>query len=650
MVGACQPAASSNPVGFSVDYEQYTLENGLDVVLHIDRSDPIVAVAVTYHVGSARERPGKTGVAHLFEHLLFLDSEHLGPGGIDVLSDKVGGSMNGSTNQDRTNYYHVVPRDALEKVLWAESDRMGYFINTVTEEVVEKEIQVVKNEKRQSYDNRSGGHTYFVIDRNLYPPAHPYHWQVIGSLEDLDTATLTDVREFYDTWYGPNNATLVVAGDFDPAEARTWIKHYFGEIHADSAPGAGSGELDLNRGRLRVEARCPAGSGVGLRAFDAGLVERKRRPSILGDGRLEVLQRQLRRPCGRQGLETMSGMARQYFERFAPARGGTPLGVVPVDDGHHLPAHQHRHRQRMHPERQGCECRLGIPRHPVWTGHDRAHVAGLSPDGSALALEIADGQDSDIWTYELARGTLNPLTTDPALDQGPLWTPDGRQVVFGSQRDAGSVGLYRRNADGTGAAEPLITDDEAQNLVANTWSQEGDRLVVMRRISNQNDLMLLSMEDEPALELLLESEFNETRAAVSPDGDWIAYESRRSGRDDIYVERFPEFGDRQPISTDGGQQPRWSPDGRALFYLGPQANRLMVVAVTTETGLSVGTPETVIEGQFFDFLARSAYDVAPDGRLVLIRRGTDTSENEATPQINVVLNWTQELLERVPIP
>jgi len=236
LVGACRPAASSDPDAFVVDYEKYTLENGLDVVLHVDRSDPIVAVAVTYHVGSARERPGKTGFAHLFEHLLFLDSEHLGPGGIDVLTDKVGGTMNGSTNRDRTNYYQVVPRDALEKVLWAESDRMGYFINTVTRAVVEKETQVVKNEKRQSYDNRPGGHTSFVIDRNIYPPAHPYHWQVIGSLEDLDSATLADVREFYDTWYGPQTATLVVSGDFDPAAARSWIEQYFGEIHAGAAP------------------------------------------------------------------------------------------------------------------------------------------------------------------------------------------------------------------------------------------------------------------------------------------------------------------------------------------------------------------------------------------------------------------------------
>jgi zinc protease len=236
LVGACQPAPPSDPAAFTVDYESYTLENGLDVVLHIDRSDPIVAVAVTYHVGSARERPGKTGFAHLFEHLQFLNSEHLGPGGIDALVDKVGGTMNGSTNRDRTNYYQVVPRDALEKALWAEADRMGYFINTVTGEVVEKETQVVKNEKRQSYDNRPGGHTYFVIDRNLYPPEHPYHWQVIGSLADLDTASLDDVREFYDTWYGPDAATLVVSGDFDPEEARLWIERHFGGIDAGSTP------------------------------------------------------------------------------------------------------------------------------------------------------------------------------------------------------------------------------------------------------------------------------------------------------------------------------------------------------------------------------------------------------------------------------
>jgi zinc protease len=215
---------------FTVDFEKFTLENGLEVVFHIDRSDPVVAVAMTYHVGSARELPGKTGFAHLFEHLLFLESENLGKGGLDILINKVGGTLNGSTSQDRTNYYQVVPSDALEKILWAEADKMGFFINTVTEPVVEKEKQVVKNEKRQGVDNQPYGHNSYVIDSNLYPAGHPYSWQVIGSLEDLQSATLQDVRDFYRTWYVPNNATLVVAGDFDVEQARVWVEKYFGEI------------------------------------------------------------------------------------------------------------------------------------------------------------------------------------------------------------------------------------------------------------------------------------------------------------------------------------------------------------------------------------------------------------------------------------
>ena len=246
LIKGCVTVPELDQAAFSLDYEKYTLENGLDVVLHMDRSDPIVAVSITYHVGSARERPGKTGFAHLFEHLLFLDSENLGPGGIDVLTDKVGGSMNGSTSRDRTNYYQVVPRDAVEKILWAESDRMGYFINTVTEEVIEKEKQVVKNEKRQSVDNRPGGQIYSIMDKNLYPPSHPYHWQVIGSLEDLDAATLEDSREFYRAWYGPGNATLVVAGDLDTSRVRTWIEKYFGEIPGTSqAPSIEARPVEL---------------------------------------------------------------------------------------------------------------------------------------------------------------------------------------------------------------------------------------------------------------------------------------------------------------------------------------------------------------------------------------------------------------------
>ncbi|HEX8248581.1 MAG TPA: pitrilysin family protein, partial [Pyrinomonadaceae bacterium] len=216
---------------FKVDYEKFTLPNGLEVIFHVDRSDPVVAVALTAHVGSAREKAGRTGFAHLFEHLLFLESENLGKGGLDKMSARIGGSgANGSTSRDRTNYFQTVPKDALEKMLWAEADKLGWFINTVTEPVLAKEKQVVKNEKRQSYDNSPYGHTSYVIDKALYPPDHPYNWQVIGSLDDLQNATLADVKEFFRRWYVTNNVTLVVAGDFDTAQAKKWVEKYFSEI------------------------------------------------------------------------------------------------------------------------------------------------------------------------------------------------------------------------------------------------------------------------------------------------------------------------------------------------------------------------------------------------------------------------------------
>ena len=216
---------------FKVEFEQFTLDNGLQVILHIDRSDPVVAVALTCHVGSAREKKGRTGFAHLFEHLLFLESENLGKGGLDKMSARIGGSgANGSTSRDRTNYYQTVPKDALEKIIWAEADKLGYFINTVTDPVLAKEKQVVKNEKRQSYDNRPYGNNFSVINSNLYPENHPYHWEVIGSLEDLQNASLQDVKEFYNRWYVPNNVTLTIAGDFDVKQTKAWVQKYFSEI------------------------------------------------------------------------------------------------------------------------------------------------------------------------------------------------------------------------------------------------------------------------------------------------------------------------------------------------------------------------------------------------------------------------------------
>lgn len=231
LVNSISAQETDNKANFQVNFQKFVLDNGLEVVMHIDRSDPVVAVNLTAHVGSAREVQGRTGFAHMFEHLLFLESENLGKGGLDKLSARIGGSgANGSTSRDRTNYLQTVPKDALEKMLWAEADKLGWFINTVTEAVLEKEKQVVKNEKRQSSDNAPYGHNWFVIDQNLYPEDHPYHWQVIGSLADLQAATLSDVKQFFNRWYVPNNVTLTLAGDFDPEQAKVWVEKYFGEI------------------------------------------------------------------------------------------------------------------------------------------------------------------------------------------------------------------------------------------------------------------------------------------------------------------------------------------------------------------------------------------------------------------------------------
>lgn len=218
--------------GFDIPYEKYTLSNGLDVILHKDASDPLVAVAVLFHVGSNREVPGRTGFAHFFEHMLFQNSENVGKGRFFKVINELGGDFNGGTSNDYTVYYEVVPKDALEKILWMESDRMGFLINTVTVPVLENEKEVVKNEKRQRVDNVPYGHTGYVLDKTLYPPGHPYNWQVIGSLEDLQAATIEDVKEFYEKWYGPNNATIVIAGDIDPAQTKKWIERYFAEIPA----------------------------------------------------------------------------------------------------------------------------------------------------------------------------------------------------------------------------------------------------------------------------------------------------------------------------------------------------------------------------------------------------------------------------------
>ena len=230
LTAACSTGSESKNDSLSLEYEKYTLDNGLDVILHQDDSDPIVAVSILVHVGSNREKPGRTGFAHFFEHMLFQRSENVPEGGFFKNINEWGGTFNGGTWTDGTIYFEVVPKDALEKVLWMESDRMGFFINAVSLASLEGEKPVVQNEKRQRVDNQAYGHTQSVILKALYPEGHPYNWTVIGELEDLQNATLDDVKEFYEQWYGPNNATLVIAGDINKEEIKSMVDKYFGEI------------------------------------------------------------------------------------------------------------------------------------------------------------------------------------------------------------------------------------------------------------------------------------------------------------------------------------------------------------------------------------------------------------------------------------
>ena len=213
-----------------IKFEKYTLPNGLEVILHEDHSTPIVSVDTWYHVGSGDEQLGHTGFAHLFEHIMFMGSQNVPVGAFDQMLEAAGADNNGSTNEDRTNYYENLPSNALALALWLDADRMGFLLPTMDLAKLNLQRDVVKNERRQRVDNVPYGRADETILAALYPPSHPYSWPVIGSMADLSAASVDDVKNFFRTYYAPNNATVAIAGDFDPMAVKKLVAQYFGPI------------------------------------------------------------------------------------------------------------------------------------------------------------------------------------------------------------------------------------------------------------------------------------------------------------------------------------------------------------------------------------------------------------------------------------
>lgn len=318
-----------------IPYIKRTLANGLDVIVHEDRALPMVAVNIWYHVGSKNERPGRTGFAHLFEHLMFEGSAHH-PNGYFGPLQQVGALLNGSTNTDRTNYWEVVPTGALEVAMFLESDRMGYLLPALTLEKFENQRDVVLNERRQSYENRPYGLAGFALSTRLFDPEHPYHWPTIGWPDDLRAASLEDVREFFRTYYHPANASLVLAGDVDPERAFDLAERYFGDLTPGPAPSPIRTQASLSEHRRnlledRVELPRLYMSWHSPKAFADGDAELDLAGDVIGHGKTSRLYRELvyeRRIAADVSSYQHSRELSGTFQVVATAVPGVALGDI----------------------------------------------------------------------------------------------------------------------------------------------------------------------------------------------------------------------------------------------------------------------------------------------------------------------------------
>jgi zinc protease len=345
-----------------IAYTKTTLANGLDVILHEDHTLPIVAVNVWYHVGSKDERPGLTGFAHLFEHLMFEGSAHHDAGYFPPLQD-AGAAVNGSTNADRTNYWEVVPTGALELALFLESDRMGFLLPALTDKKFTTQREVVINERRQNYENRPYGLAGIAMTTALYPPTHPYHWPTIGYTPDLRQATLDDVRDFFARHYHPGNASIALAGDIDTAQALALVERYFGDLPTGppvprvAVPDGGlAGETRIvledrvDRPRLYLAWRTPALFADGDAALDVAA-------DVIAGGKTSRLYRTLVHER-RLALDVSAGQQSRELEGFfqlaATAAPGQTLEAIGPPTGRPTPRSSARWRRPRPTSSTGC--------------------------------------------------------------------------------------------------------------------------------------------------------------------------------------------------------------------------------------------------------------------------------------------------------
>ena len=421
-------AQAPSPATLEAPYTQFTLANGLTVILHRDASVPIVSVNIWYHVGSANERLGRTGLAHLFEHLMFEGSAHVADGAFDTLLEAAGASSNGSTDTDRTNYFIDLPANALELALFLESDRMGYLLDTMSPERVDGQRDVVKNERRQSYENRPYGMASIEIDKMLWPAGHPYSWPTIGYMEDLTAASHEDVVNFFKTYYVPNNASLVIAGDIDIARTRALVEKWFGDIPRGpfATPVAPPAAMltEVKRQTLTDQVRLPRLylGWLTPRAYAPGTAALDVAASILSDGKNSrlysrlVYETQIAQDVAAFQASGALGSSFQIIATARPGHTGAEIQKIIDEELEKL--------RRTAPDAREVQRVRNQIEAAFYRGMER--VGGFGGKANQLNAYYCAGAGPDYFAEDLARYTsIAPSDVQAAVLR---WLPPDRRV------------------------------------------------------------------------------------------------------------------------------------------------------------------------------------------------------------------------------